>query len=1033
MQRAAAWLIWPRGLAGRGMSELFSFGAWVRRRRRALDLTREELAPRLGCAVVTLRRIEGDERRPSKELAARLADCLEIPAEERGAFLRAARGELAVDQLAPPAQLQRQRPTEADEPPSALAADAQPLPSGTVTFLFTDIEGSTRLWETSASAMPDVLARQSAILRSAIAAHRGVIFKSLGDGFCAAFGDAPAALHAALDAQRALYGEDWGAIGRLLVRMAVHAGTAVPQGDDYFGPPLNRVARLLNAAHGGQILLSGTTFDLVHERLPAGVALRDLGTHQLKDLSRPERFFQVVVPDLPAEFPPLRSLAHTRTNLPLQLTSLVGRAREVTQVSRLLRRVDVRLVTLTGPGGIGKTRLAQHIAADLLDAFVDGVIFVDLAPISEPAQLESVIVEVLGLTELSGQPLREQLATFLRDRQLLLLLDNFEQVVAAAPLVVELLQIAPQLKVLATSRALLRVSGEHEFAVQPLGLPDPERPTPVEQLHRYPAVALFVERASAVRPNVHPSHTVVEICRRLDGLPLAIELAAARVRLFSPETLLVRLERRLPLLTGGPRDLPERQQTLRTTIDWSYDLLSRHEQAFFVELGVFVGGWTLEAAQAICMHADDLGSTVEDVLQSLLEQNLVRLAEGPDRAPRFTMLETIREYAGEKLAARGEAGTVRKRHAEYYTPIAEALYSNPEGLLKTVALEYGNLQAALRWAVEQPEPALALRLVDGLGWFCLRAGLWSEAQQWLQWVLAQPVGREHTLVRAGALVVQGQLFDRQGDASRAQALLEEGLALFRELRGDKTSIMYALLSLGVVLREQGNSGQASACFEELIAIGREVGEPGYVAWGQLCLAVVAVAREEAGQARALLAESLPQFEGEGNSAGIGWALNTLGHVEQLEGNYGRAVELQRESLRRLTDVQQEGAVWALESLGELALAQGELLEARAYFAEGLRLARELGFRHGVAWCLASLGSALVIDGQAERGAQLWGAAEALRETIHARPAPASRANYEQAVARARIQLSPSMLAKHLDAGRACGWRQAAESECTTAP
>jgi class 3 adenylate cyclase len=467
-------------------------------------------------------------------------------------------------------------------------------PSGTLTFLFTDIEGSTRMWERSQKAMQATLARHDELLRLAIEEHDGYVFKTVGDAFCCAFLTAPDALEAALDAQRLLLKERWAESDPLRVRMALHMGAAQERDGDYFGPPVNRVARLLSAAHGGQVLLSLPTHEMVRDQLPAGTNLVELGEHRLKDLFRPERVFQMLAPELPSEFPPLRTLDVYRNNLPLQPTPLIGREEEVAQVCDLLHSDETRLLTLTGPGGIGKTRLALQAAADLLDDFSDGTFFAQLATLTEAELFISAVAETLGVRETAEQPLDESLKDYLGERRMLLLLDNFEQVLGAAPTVTGLLAWAPGLKVLATSRTSLRLYGEHVYPVPPLSMPDLERPPPLERLTQYEAVGLFVERARAVRPEFKVTNesapAVAEICVRLDGLPLAIELAAARITMLPPKAMLQRLSSRLKLLTGGARDLPERQRTLRATIEWSFALLEEGEQLLFGRLAVFSGG-----------------------------------------------------------------------------------------------------------------------------------------------------------------------------------------------------------------------------------------------------------------------------------------------------------------------------------------------------------------------------------------------------------------------------------------------------------
>jgi class 3 adenylate cyclase len=471
-------------------------------------------------------------------------------------------------------------------------------PTGTVTFLFTDIEGSTKLWEDNAPAMQAALARHDELLKSSIEDHGGYVFKTVGDAFCCAFPTAPDALKAALETQRRLLSSEREQSGPLRVRMALHTGAAEERDGDYFGPPVNRVARLLSAAHGGQVLLSLPAQELVRDQLPADTSLMDLGEHRLKDLFRPERIFQLLVPGLPSEFPPLRTLDAYHNNLPPQPTPLIGREKEVAEVCQRLSRPEVRLLTLTGPGGTGKTRLALQAAAELTQEFDEGVFFISLAAIRDPQLVVGVVAGTLGVKEEGGQPLLESLEYYLGEKRMLLLVDNFEQVLEAAPMVTEMLSAAPNLKVLATSRILLRLYGEHEYAVPPLGLPDPQRPPSVETLTHYEAVRLFLERSQASRADFSVTSdnasAVAEICVRLDGLPLAIELAAARIKVLPPKKLLDRLSDRLKLLTRGARDLPERQRTLRSTIEWSYGLLDEGEKTLFARLSVFAGGVPLK-------------------------------------------------------------------------------------------------------------------------------------------------------------------------------------------------------------------------------------------------------------------------------------------------------------------------------------------------------------------------------------------------------------------------------------------------------
>jgi predicted ATPase/class 3 adenylate cyclase len=689
------------------------------------------------------------------------------------------RAELATDALAVAAQL--------IEPPVAAEAPAGPTTTGTVTFLFTDIEGSSQLWSQHPEAMRAALARHDALLRTAIEAHGGAVFKTVGDALHAAFATAVDAVSAALAGQRALAVEAWGATGPLRVRMALHSGTAELRDGDYFGHALSRAARILDAGHGGQVLLSAASWELARDHLPAEVALRDLGAHWLKSLARPEQIFQFAVPGLPADFPPLQTLDRPTTNLPAQITVFIGRERELAALRDLLGRDDVRLVTLTGPGGTGKTRLSLQVAADALGMFEHGVWFVSLAPIGDPDLVAATIAQALGVREAGGRPILELLKSYLREKRTLLLLDNFEQIVDAAPLVSELLAFAPGLKVLVTSRTTLRLSGEHEYTVPPLGLPPTDdgrrttgRQSPnLQTITQYEAVRLFIERAQAARADFAVTNdnapAVAEICHRLEGLPLAIELAAARVKLFPPAALLARLANRLTFLTGGARDLPERQQTIRNTIDWSYQLLDDAEKTLFARLGVFVGGCTIEAAEAVCSAAGDLPIDVMEGIAALMDKSLLRQEEGVDDEPRFVMLETIREYALERLEQSGEAEAVRRRHTEYYLALAEAaepwLYSHAESpsWLDRLEEEYDNLRAALGWAIERREANLALRFGAALGWFWWLRDDYREGLSWLDAALAQS-SADLTPARAYALF----------HASQLDSNLDRGLARGRE-------------------------------------------------------------------------------------------------------------------------------------------------------------------------------------------------------------------------------------------------------------
>src|SRR5215204_5018152 len=562
-------------------------------------------------------------------------------------------------------------------PPERMEPIMPDLPTGTVTFLFTDIEGSTALWERAQAAMRPAVDRHLELLDAAIAAHDGHRFQIIGDAVQAAFGAAPDALAAAVAVQQAIAAEPWSLPDPIRVRMALHVGEATPDvaGNYHQVPALNRLSRLLAVAHGGQIVLSAAARALVGDALPPSATLHDLGEYRLRDLLEPERIWQVLAPGLESSFPPPRTLESHETNLPMQLTTLVGREAEIAYLSALIEREGARLVTLTGPGGTGKTRLALAVAAEALDAFPDGVWFVDLAPLTDPALVLPGIASVLGVRESGGQALSQTVEAFVASKRLLLVLDNFEQVLDAAPQLAELLMACPQLSMLVTSREPLQVRAEQQVPVFPLTLPPAESMLPLSELARVPAIDLFLQRATAIMPDFalteENAPIIAAICQRLDGLPLAIELAAARLRLLPPRALLERLERSLPVLTGGPRDAPARQRTLRDAIAWSHDLLEGDEPTLFRRLAVFSGGWTLEAAEAIC--GDDVGLDVFTGTTALTDKSLVRLVAttGPD--PRFGMLETIREFGLEQLTAAGEMDATRGRHAEYFVVFSEAL------------------------------------------------------------------------------------------------------------------------------------------------------------------------------------------------------------------------------------------------------------------------------------------------------------------------------------------------------------------------
>ena len=947
------------------------------------------------------------------------------------------------------------------------------LPTGTVTLLFTDIEGSTNLLQRlGGEQYAVVLAEQRDLLRHVFRAFDGHEVDTQGDAFFVAFARATYAVSAAVAAQRALFTHAWPEGVTVQVRMGLHTGEPVLAAEGYVGLDVHHAARIMSAAHGGQVLLSQTIRELVEHTLPEGATLLDLGEHRLKDLQRASHLFQLVIVGLPADFPPLKTLDASPNNLPVQPTAFLGREKEIAAALRLLMHENIRLLTLTGPGGTGKTRLALQMAAEASDHFTHGVFFVDLAPLSDPALVVATIAQMLNISERGGQPLLENLKASLREKQMLLLLDNFEQVVQAAPALADLLAACPKLNILVTSRMALHVRAEQEYAVPPLTLPDLKHLPDLAVFGQYEAVTLFIQRARAVKSDFQVTNstapTIAEICVCLDGLPLAIELAAARIKIFSPQALLARLGQRLAILTDGARDAPARQQTLRHTIAWSYQLLDVQEQQLFRRLSIFLGGCTLEAVEAVCAVSGDGDSVrqVVDVVNSLIDKSLVQQSAQEGEETRLTMLETIREYGLEALTADGEREAMQRTHAAYYLALAEKEESELEDVqreewLKRLEREYNNLRAALEWSMEPSQGEeigwcreVGLRLAVALREFWILFGRLHEGLSLLERVLARStetatIWRAKALISAGDLsFVQGnmakmrlmaeeamilcqQFGDQEGKSfclyllglfstnqggeyAQARSLLEESVALRRVL-GTKDRLGWSLWALGSTYRMQGEYTSARACYEEALGLFREIGDgTGVVEMVLLLGGVFFEARWDLAKASELIDEGIILLRELPQSWFHMWllvlGLNTSAEIALSQNKLDVARSQAEKALAILTEIKKErqgmkGEIaWTFSLIAQVEVRQGNYTRARSRYAEILTLAREGGDKAGLIHYLEQLAEVVTAQGEVVLAAKLWGAAEILHETIGSPLPPAYREGYESTVAAARLRL-----------------------------
>ena len=867
------------------------------------------------------------------------------------------------------------------------------LPTGTVTFLFTDIEGSTRLMQELGDRYVPLQVVHHELLRAAFRSNEGRELRTEGDSFFCVFASALDACQAAATAQRSFAEHAWPERGAIRVRIGLHTGEAPLMGDEYVGLDVHHAARIAGAAYGGQILVSEATRALVGDSLPEGVTLRDLGNHRLRDLARTEKLFQLVVQGVPASFPALRTLDGTPNNLPTQLTSFVGRADVVARAKQLLQRS--RLLTLTGPGGIGKTRLSLQVAAESSDQFPDGVYFVALSAVRDPEVIPSAIVQALGLPLTGNRIPMDAVLEHLRNKRTLLVLDNFEQLLPdAAGFPSSLLQASPNLKVVVSSRAALRAYGEQEFPVEPLHLPDAGSRPSLEALSQFEAVKLFIERALAAKPDFQATNenapAIAGICERVDGLPLAIELAAARVKLFSPQALHARLEKSLSALGGGARDLPGRQQTLTGAIAWSYELLDAPHRRLMARFSVFARGAALELAEAVCGPGDEVGTDVLTGLDELADQSLLRRM--PDfEQPRLLMLQTIREFAAERLQESGEAELIRDRHAAAFTAMAEGSQGRLFGderkaQLDSLELEHDNFRAALDWCIATQRTEQALRLAAALWRFWQMRGHLREGRARLEAVLALPGREKYPEARRDALEAAGGIAYWQADMPAAQvwydeclvltratgdkralanaiyndsfprtlartemetalALLDEALALYREL-DDKPGVAKCLWGIGNVHHFLLDYKAAVAPLDEAIALFRELHDAFGLGWAMHTRALTAINVDDATTAEPLVKKALEMFNKAGDISAITILLDDAAQLARLGGDRMRSLRLAAAAASLQAKTGAEVAMMANSLTGRPVAGASDSAENEAW-DEGFAMTTEAAVRYAL--------------------------------------------------------------------------------------
>ena len=861
-------------------------------------------------------------------------------------------------------------------------------PTGTVTFLFTDIEGSTKLAQGYPHSWEISRARHHDILHKAIESNNGYIFQIIGDAFCAAFHTAGDALRSAVKSQIDLNNEQWGD-AVIKVRMGIHTGKAeIQKSGEYHGYlTMSRIQRLMSAGHGGQVLLSLATEELIRDEIPEGVLLRDMGERRLKDLIRPERIFQLVIADIPSSFPPLKTLDVYQHNLPAQLTSFIGREKEIIEITHAIR--EQRLVTLTGIGGTGKTRLALQVSVDLIDDFLDGVWFIQLAPIFDATFVPQTVASVLGIREQPARSLTELLIDYMRTKHLLLILDNCEHLVdACARLIGELLQTAPKLNILATSRVTLNVAGEMTYPVHPLTLPDPQRSLPLSALNQYEAVRLFIDRATAVHPAFNVTNinapAVAQICQHLDGIPLAIELAAARIRALSADQIAARLGDRFNLLTGGSRTALPRQQTLRATMDWSYELLPEDERILLDQLSVFSGSFSLEAVGGVFVGKIKSKTTnMLDLLTTLVDSSLIIMDEGNTDA-RYHLLETVRQYAFENLQASGELQATQDRHLAYFLDLAEQgatkVQVGQPVWIDCFETEYDNLRTALEYAIIR-DPKSAIRMEAALDWFWDYTYRIKEAHTWAIQILSLTEAWRPDRMRTMALRLAGGRTVAAREYHAGQVLLEASLEMARML-DDKRQILEALQNLSAMNYYIGNWAQMHLYAEQLLAVAQELDDKVNISDALWALGTVACGNGDNDLGRTLFVQSLELARKENLPNIIAFALFSLARIAHVNGDFDNAKVLYLECAQIRSQMKHRSALAStLFNLGLISLHESDSIQARALFEESLVIWRELKMDSIQGNSLLGFAGVAGVEGNNELSARLFGAAETANKML----------------------------------------------------